>query len=115
MTYRPLVTAFLTGLFLFIGQSLALAAECATCDRDLATCRTPLQARYVSCMNNDKESCGSKCSNDCKDNKEGQKCTLSCVKNCQGSSSSCQGTFKTASTQCTNTYQACKKGCTVTR
>lgn len=114
MTYRLMKSALLTALFLFIGQSFALAAECATCDRSYADCRTPIQARYVSCMNSNKASCGTKCSNDCKNDKEAQKCTLSCVKNCQGGSS-CQGTFSSANQQCVSTYRTCKNGCTVTR
>src|SRR5262245_13365225 len=113
MTYRHIASAVLTGLFLLIGQSLVLAAECAACDRSYADCRSPLQARYVSCMNSNNTVCGAKCSDDCKGNKEIQKCTVACVKSCQGGGSSCQGTFKTASAQCTNTYQSCRKGCTV--
>ena len=113
MIYRHVGSALLTTLFLLIGQSLALAAECAVCDRNFADCRSPLQARYVSCMNASSTTCGSKCSEDCKNNKEVQKCTFSCIKTCQGGSSSCQGTLRTASTQCTNAYQSCKKGCTV--
>lgn len=109
MTYRHIGSALLTTLFLLVGQCLALAVECAQCDRSYADCRTPNQARYVSCMNNNKTSCGAKCAADCKSD---QKCTYSCVKTCQSGSSSCQGAFTTASAQCTNTYQSCKKGCT---
>ena len=115
MSYRQLITAVLTGVFLLLGQSLARTAECASCDRDLAGCRSPLQTRYVSCMNSDKSSCGAKCSNDCKNDKEAQKCTLACVKNCQGGSSSCQGTFTSANAQCMDKYRTCKNGCTITR
>ena len=114
MNHRQIKSALLTALFLFIGQCVALAAECASCDRDLAGCRSPLQARYVTCMNGDKASCGTKCSTDCKNDKEAQKCTLSCVKNCQGGTS-CQGTFTSANAQCMNNYRTCKNGCTVTR
>src|SRR5262245_52818716 len=109
MTNRYLISAIFTALFLMIGQTLSLAAECAACDRDLNSCRSPLHARYVSCMNGNKGSCGTKCSNDCKND---QKCISTCVQSCEGAGNTCQGTFKTASTQCMNTYQACKKNCT---
>ena len=112
MMYRSFGSTFVTILFLLAGQGLANAADCASCDRSLADCRSPLRAKYVSCMNGSGQSCGSKCGTDCKGD---QKCTYSCVKTCQAGSSSCQGTFTSASAQCMNAYTSCKKGCTVTR
>lgn len=113
MTHRHIGSAVIIALFLLFGQGLAVAAECAACDRTYADCRTPLQARYVSCMNSNNAVCGTKCADDCKNNNEIQKCTYSCIKSCQSGGTSCQGTLKTASTQCVNAYQTCKKGCTV--
>jgi hypothetical protein len=112
MTYRVIRSMLAAILFLLAGQSLALAADCASCDRGFANCRSPIQAKYVSCMNGSGASCGSKCASDCKND---QKCTYACVKTCQGGSSSCQGSFTSASAQCMNTYKSCKNGCTVTR
>jgi hypothetical protein len=112
MTYRNLGTAFLVIAFLAASRVFAFAADCASCDRTLADCRSPLQAKYVSCMNSGSQSCGSKCGADCKGD---QKCTYSCVKTCQGGSSSCQGTYSSASAQCMNAYNSCKKGCTTPR
>ncbi len=114
MTNRRLWPALCAALFLLLGQGMALAAECATCDRNYAACRSPIQARYVICMNADNSRCGSKCTNDCRNDKEIQKCTVACVKNCQGGSS-CQETFTSANAQCLNTYRACKKDCTIPR
>ena len=112
MMYRSIGSALLIVLFLLAGQGLTNAADCASCDRSLTSCRTPLHDKYVSCMNSGGQSCGSKCAADCKGD---QKCTYSCVKTCQGGSSSCQATFTSASAQCMNAYTSCKKGCTVTR
>ena len=112
MTYRSFGSMLFTIVFLLAGLNLAHAVDCASCDRSLSDCRSPLQAKYVSCMNSGSQSCGSKCGTDCKGD---QKCTYSCVKTCQGGSSSCQGTFTSASAQCMNAYSSCKKGCTVTR
>ena len=114
MTNRRLISSLCAALFLLLGHGAALAVECATCDRNYVNCRSPIQARYVTCANADNSRCGSKCTNDCKDNKEIQKCTIACVKSCQGGSS-CQGTFTSANAQCLNTYRACKKDCTVPR
>ncbi len=112
MMYRSIGSALLIVLFLLAGEGLAIAADCASCDRSLADCRSPLRDKYVSCMNSGGQSCGSKCGADCKGD---QKCTYSCVKTCQGGSSSCQATFASASAQCMNAYTSCKKGCTVAR
>jgi len=111
MMYRSIGSVLITILFLCAGLSLARAADCVSCDRSLTDCRSPLQAKYVSCMNSGSQSCGSKCGTDCKGD---QKCTRDCVKTCQGGSS-CQGSFTSASAQCMNAYSSCKKGCTVTR
>lgn len=105
---------FLAFGFLAFGQSPALSAECVVCERNYADCRLPAQAKMANCKNSEKLGCGSKCSDDCKNQKEAQKCTLNCAKSCQGAGS-CQATFASAITQCTSTYRACKTGCTVTR
>jgi hypothetical protein len=104
----------LTGLFLFIGQGLAQAIECTTCDKNLSACRTPAHDKYVSCMKGDNSKCGAKCTGDCKNDKEIQRCTQSCVKTCQGGTT-CQASFTTASAQCTDSYRSCKKDCTTQR
>ena len=106
---------FLVSGFLTFGQSPALSLECAACERNLADCRMPAQAKMTSCMNSQQSNCGAKCSEDCKNDKEAQKCTLNCVKSCQSGAGSCRATFASANTQCTNTFVTCKKGCTVTR
>jgi hypothetical protein len=105
---------FLVSGFLTFGQSPALSLECVVCERNFADCRLPAQAKMASCMNSEKSGCGTKCSDDCKNEKEAQKCTVNCVKSCQGKGS-CQATFASANAQCTSTFRACKTGCTVTR
>jgi len=106
---------FLVSGFLSFGQTPARSAECVVCERNLADCRMPAQAKMTSCMNGQQSNCGNKCSNDCKNDKEVQKCTVSCVKTCQEGTGSCRAAFASANTQCTNTFVACKKGCTLTR
>jgi hypothetical protein len=106
---------FLVSGLLTFGQSPALSADCIACERSLADCRMPAQAKMTSCMNNQQSNCGTKCSDDCKNDKEAQKCTINCVKSCQSGAGSCRAAFASANTQCTNTFVACKKGCTVTR
>jgi hypothetical protein len=107
-------TLFLAFGFLTFGQSPALSAECVVCERNFADCRMPAQAKMASCMNSEQSGCGNKCASDCKNDKEAQKCTIACVKSCQGKAA-CQATFASVNTQCTSTFRACKNGCTVTR
>jgi hypothetical protein len=112
MTVRQLLLAALAAALLAPGP--ALGVECSVCDRKLVDCRAPAQAKYVACMNDDKSSCNAKCSNDCRDQKEAQRCTLNCVKACPGARS-CRVTFINVTDRCSNEYQACKKDCTVPR
>ena len=114
MTHSQLPLALLAALLLLIGQSFALAVECATCNRNLTACQRPTHSTYVNCMKGANTSCSSKCASDCQGKKEVQKCTFDCSKACNGAAS-CQATFTTASAQCINTYKSCKNGCTVTR
>jgi len=114
MTHRHVGSVLLTALFLFIGYGIAYSVECATCDKNLTDCRTPVHARYVDCMKGGNARCSGKCSTDCKNDKEVQKCMLSCVKSCQGGNT-CQATFTSASAQCTTSYRSCRKDCTSPR
>ncbi len=111
MHMRQLIFAALAGALL-AGASPAAAVECPVCDRRLADCRAPAQARFVTCMNEEKSSCNLKCTNDCRDQRDAQRCMFNCVKSCQ-ESSSCRATFIRAADRCSNEYQACKKDCTV--
>jgi len=90
------------------------AVECTTCDRRLVECRKPLQEIFVACMNTQKSDCGSKCGNDCREQKNAQKCTVNCVKSCQGENS-CQMANVSQTKVCTDDFQACKRNCTVSR
>ena len=111
MTYRHIAIALLSALLLCFGQSLAHAAECPACSRNLTDCQKPAHSTYVNCMKGSNTSCSSKCATDCQGKKEVQKCTFDCSKAC-GGSASCQATFTTASAQCINSYKTCKNGCT---
>ena len=112
MTNRQFTFSLFSAAFLLMGQSMALAVECATCERNLANCRMPAQAKFVTCMNGAKTECSNKCATDCKGQKDSQRCTINCVRSCQGAGS-CQATFASVTTLCGNTYQACKKDCTI--
>ena len=111
MCFRPLVLAFSAFAFLLLNLGLGHAVECTVCERKLADCRSPAQAKFVSCMNSEKSQCSTKCANDCRNQAETQRCTLNCVKTCQ-TSAGCQGTFTTATNSCNNDYQSCRKDCT---
>jgi len=112
MTNRKFAIALWSAAFLLAGQSLALGIECATCERNLADCRLPAQSKFVTCMNGAKSECSGRCANDCKGKKDSQRCTINCVRSCQGAGS-CQTIFASVATLCGNTYQACKKDCTI--
>src|SRR5262249_4227056 len=110
---------FCAALFLLFSHGIARSVECTVCDKNLSDCRTPAHTQYVSCMKGGSNrsgstNCSTKCAADCKNNQALQKCTLDCVKACQGGAT-CQSTYTTASTQCTNTYRTCKKDCTASR
>ena len=120
MTNHRLRLTLWTALFLIVGflaaaQTPVLSADCVTCERNLADCRMPAQAKMTSCLNSQQSGCAAKCSDDCKNDKEAQKCTLNCAKSCQSGAGSCRATFASANSACTNTFVTCKKGCTVTR
>lgn len=114
MTYRQIVFALCSLAFLLMGQGLAVAVECATCDKNLTTCRSAPHTQYVSCMKGGNSQCSAKCAGDCKNDASLQKCTLNCVKGCQGGST-CQATYEAANAQCTSSYRSCKKDCTAPR
>jgi hypothetical protein len=114
MTNRQAFFALAGVLFLAFGSGIAHSVECTVCERNLVDCRTPAQAKYVTCMNAERSGCSNKCASDCKTQKEAQKCTLDCVRSCQGAGA-CKTAFNNVTFMCTNDYQACRKNCTFAR
>ena len=111
MTHRKIGLAFWSALAFLIWQTIAFAAECAVCERNLVGCRAPAQEKFVSCMNGQNTSCAAKCENDCKGKSESQRCVNDCARACQNAGT-CRTQFASATRTCSTAYQDCKKGCT---
>lgn len=111
MQIRPLVYAALAAVLL-AGPGAAQGVECAVCERRLVDCRTPAQEKFVACMNDQKSDCSIRCANECSTQREVQRCTINCVRSCQGARS-CHATFARVANRCSSEYEMCKRDCTI--